>query len=427
MPFPRERPGGSLEVAGPIDADTEWDADTVRVTGDLSLLDGITLSIAAGTRVEFQGHYRLDVQGRLLALGLPQAPITFTSADPAAFAIDSTLSGAWNGLRFMGTPETNGVSRLEHCIIEYAKAARDTALFGPVMLEGFSRLSVVNSIIRHNVADYGAAICCMHSSAPRLIGCLFTDNYAFKAGSVLWCVDSFPRLVNCTLAENSDLNLQIFDPAAPVTSFLSKPQTSSSILWGNATNYFIPAQLYEAKAFYTRDCDVEWGYPGENNIDLDPLFAGDGEHPFRLLADSPCVNAGAADTTGYDLPMLDLAGWERVREGRVDQGAYEFHPGTPVEAPLPAELCYMDNFPNPFNPRTTIRVSPGVSGRVELAIFDVRGRRIATLLDADLDAGIHSVTWQAQDERGRPLPSGLYTARLQSPIGSASLKLILLT
>jgi hypothetical protein len=69
-------------------------------------------------------------------------------------------------------------------------------------------------------------------------------------------------------------------------------------------------------------------------------------------------------------------------------------------------------YPSPFNPRCTVRFSLARASRVRLAAFDLRGRRVATLLDAPRPAGVHRVTWTGTDDAGRPLASGVYVLRL---------------
>ena len=68
--------------------------------------------------------------------------------------------------------------------------------------------------------------------------------------------------------------------------------------------------------------------------------------------------------------------------------------------------------PNPFNPSTTIAFDLPKSGSVDLAIYDVGGRMVKRLAGGVLDAGSHSRVWRGVDADGRPVPSGLYFARL---------------
>ncbi len=76
------------------------------------------------------------------------------------------------------------------------------------------------------------------------------------------------------------------------------------------------------------------------------------------------------------------------------------------------------NYPNPFNPSTTISFDipggPGDHRSTNLSIYDLRGRRIRTLVDRDLEAGRHQVVWDGRDEQGRSIAAGVYIYTLAS-------------
>jgi hypothetical protein len=76
---------------------------------------------------------------------------------------------------------------------------------------------------------------------------------------------------------------------------------------------------------------------------------------------------------------------------------------------LPGPLFLYPNFPNPFNPRTVIRFQNAKSVRVTLAIFDLLGRKIATLADGPMSPGIHETAFDANG-----IPSGVYLCRLSA-------------
>ncbi|MBK7046999.1 MAG: hypothetical protein IPH48_10905 [bacterium] len=69
--------------------------------------------------------------------------------------------------------------------------------------------------------------------------------------------------------------------------------------------------------------------------------------------------------------------------------------------------------PNPFNPRTTIKFDLPVAGHVRLAVFDVAGRLVRTLVDESLLRGNHEAVWDGRDSSGREAGSGSYLARLE--------------
>jgi len=72
------------------------------------------------------------------------------------------------------------------------------------------------------------------------------------------------------------------------------------------------------------------------------------------------------------------------------------------------------NFPNPFNPRTTISIELPEAGAVRLSIFTVDGRLVKTLMDSRLPAGRHDVTWDGRNEEGQLAVSGVYLYRLEA-------------
>jgi hypothetical protein len=93
----------------------------------------------------------------------------------------------------------------------------------------------------------------------------------------------------------------------------------------------------------------------------------------------------------------------------------------PAEGGLPAAYALDQNYPNPFNPSTTIRFSVPVAGHVSLKIFDVLGQEVATLVDDDVVAGVHTTQWKPEG-----VASGMYLYRLQAGTFNESRKLLLL-
>jgi len=78
----------------------------------------------------------------------------------------------------------------------------------------------------------------------------------------------------------------------------------------------------------------------------------------------------------------------------------------------PARLALGANFPNPFNPKTTLRFDLPVKGQVDLAVYDVTGRRVATLATGEMEAGEYELIWNGTDEAGHAVASGVYFSRL---------------
>ncbi len=82
-------------------------------------------------------------------------------------------------------------------------------------------------------------------------------------------------------------------------------------------------------------------------------------------------------------------------------------------ADRPADFQLWPGSPNPFSTATTVRYGLGRTARVKLRLYDVRGRLIRTLVDADKPSGIHTVRWDGRNEVGLSVPNGVYLLTLQ--------------
>ena len=86
----------------------------------------------------------------------------------------------------------------------------------------------------------------------------------------------------------------------------------------------------------------------------------------------------------------------------------------------------LSNYPNPFNPKTSISFSLKEDSKINLEVFDIRGRKVTTLLNSVQSAGIHSVTWEGLDENDHRIGSGIYFYKLTAGNYSKIRKMILL-
>lgn len=82
------------------------------------------------------------------------------------------------------------------------------------------------------------------------------------------------------------------------------------------------------------------------------------------------------------------------------------------EGALPESFAVSQNYPNPFNPSTKINFSLPQAGHVSIKVYNLLGREVETLLDANLKAGLHSVTWAATNSTGENICSGVYFYRV---------------
>ena len=93
---------------------------------------------------------------------------------------------------------------------------------------------------------------------------------------------------------------------------------------------------------------------------------------------------------------------------------------------VPESLALGQNRPNPFNPVTTVSYAVPEAGRVTIAVFNVAGARVRTLVDADDTPGFRAVVWDGTDDAGQALASGVYYCRLTSGGRSEQRAMVLL-
>ncbi len=83
-------------------------------------------------------------------------------------------------------------------------------------------------------------------------------------------------------------------------------------------------------------------------------------------------------------------------------------------APVPDEFSLFQNYPNPFNVETVIEYNLAEDCHVELAIYNVLGQKIKTLVSQHQEAGHNTVRWNGRDDHGNEVASGVYFCQIQA-------------
>ena len=197
-----------------------------------------------------------------------------------------------------------------------------------------SRPTIRNCIIRRNAATGKGAGMSNDLSGVNLINCLFTDNVA-PSGAAIFNFRSAPVITNCTISENTAFVKQ----GGIRNATNDSPTISNSILWGNLDNNSGMEQSAQMNLGigtvlllnYSCVQGLTGLFGGTGNVGEDPRFVdpdgaddlpGTTDDNFRLMADSPLINAG--DPTFLPQPeVTDLDLQTRVQGCRVDMGAYE--------------------------------------------------------------------------------------------------------
>ena len=136
-----------------------------------------------------------------------------------------------------------------------------------------------------------------------------------------------------------------------------------------------------------------------------------------LPEDLSYTNADLLTAADGGFPVGDLnwfpdkkAEWEAWMATSVSSGS-----GSAV----PADFTLAQNYPNPFNPETTIEYALRNSGQVTLTIYNTLGQTVRRLVDKKQTTGAYQVRWDARNDNGEPVPSGIYYYKLQ--VGKQSL------
>ena len=260
--------------------------------------------------------------------------------------------------------------------------------------------SLTNVIITENVTDYfpqfghvGSGISCQGNSSPSLINVTISENTTDDSGGGggVYCSGSSADLLNC-------------------------------ILWNNT-----PQEICVQSGFLIANySDIQGGWSGVGNIDVDPIFVNGPLSDYHLSLNSSCIDAGNPNPQ-YNDPEDPLnpgyALWPALGTVRNDMGAY----GGPVTSgwvgieentirPMLDATRLLEIYPNPFRHSTDIRYQiTDDSKDLVMSIYDVAGRKVRDLTGLiSLIGHQSSVKWDGTDQANRQLGNGVYFITLQT-------------
>ena len=210
----------------------------------------------------------------------------------------------------------------------------------------------------------------------------------------------------------------------------SQPTTVSigNITYGNTNPDLVAFNYIDASGkFDTYVANFDQGQAAALNI---PSFTSggapiiDAERPTfspndgRICLSSPALNALLfydAQTKGlsaatFQQPLFNPRWF--VQGGAV--------PSSAESVEIPTAFRLHDNYPNPFNPTTKIEYEVPSRSHVQLAVYDLLGQLVRTLVNSDHSNGHYSVAWDGTNETGRQVASGMYIYRLEAAGGSGS-------
>ncbi|MCX6827328.1 MAG: M6 family metalloprotease domain-containing protein [candidate division Zixibacteria bacterium] len=168
-------------------------------------------------------------------------------------------------------------------------------------------------------------------------------------------------------------------------------------------NYLVA--LEQADSLFELEKNLSVGNAG------DP-FPGNTANTIFSPLTAPNSNSYAGDNTYVSVSNISPSGSTMTADFQVSLVSDIEHPGDGL---LPREIALGQNYPNPFNPSTNIEVYLPAGTNLTLAVYDILGRTVNTILDGYYSAGSIRAKWNGTDHNGQPLPSGVYFYELKTP------------
>jgi parallel beta-helix repeat protein len=189
--------------AGNVSGTWTFAGSPYLIQGAIMIPNDSSLIIEPGVTVNFQGSYKLYVQGRVLAIGAVADSITFTAAD--------TTIG-WLGIQFDNTPTTNDTSKFFYCKLQYSKTTSSSSKQGAFYL-GFSKVIISNCHISNCSA-----------------------NTSVGGSAAIFCDGGSPIITHNLISNNTTTNIGALN-AGGIYCWLSSPVISNNIISNNSSNY----------------------------------------------------------------------------------------------------------------------------------------------------------------------------------------------
>ena len=137
--------------------------------------------------------------------------------------------------------------------------------------------------------------------------------------------------------------------------------------------------------------------------------------------------SGVASLTIPTLPGADAVTVTSTAHNRLPAVTYANTVGTHGEESAGLPAFYLNGvYPNPVTSTASIGFSTQAAGIADIAVFDITGRRVSTIHFGNVEAGIHSITWNGAGAQGRPVPDGLYFVTLTTPAGTRTQSFVML-
>ncbi|MBC8192503.1 MAG: T9SS type A sorting domain-containing protein [Candidatus Marinimicrobia bacterium] len=298
------------------------------------------------------------------------------------------------------------------------------ASYGFIYIEnaaGIGPVELANIRIINNYSNWctGLSILGGEVSVNNLV---ITGNQGIT-GIGVWGGTGHIYIDSSTIAgNNKSVQYPQYSAGILIESGLYQMHINNSIIWNDSIPEInILGNESDSTIVYSAYSDIQGGqdsiYIGtdananiqwlEGNIDADPLFCHPTGGDFHLAENSPCAGAGE---DGVNMGAFDVGCTVGLKNDSHNPNHYALH----------------QNYPNPFNPTTNINYSLPEHSAVKLAVFNILGQELMTLLNEVQQAGNYKVQWSGLDKSGTPASTGVYFCRLEAGDYRQTIKMIYL-
>jgi len=362
---------------------------------------------------------------------VPADYVTIQEGLNAAIDGDTVLVADGTYYENISWPTTNDIELIgsgdENCIIDGDSLASVISFNYDLGVIIDSTTLITGFTIQNGGGETGGGIFCWDSS-PSLTDVTITGNSVSQVGGgIFFENNSNPTLINVTIANNSSHRA-----GGGIFCWGSNPSLVNSVLWNDSPQEIYLYEYHDLNSIMIAYSDIQGGenaietndngtvYWEEGNIDLNPMFVDSID--FNLQEGSPCIEAGTAIFVFEDDTLVNMSEDEYIGNA-PDMGAFEssYTASVKDKPQLPGKFALHQNYPNPFNPITTITYHLPQSSHVQLAVYNVAGQLVETLLNEHETIGYHSIVWDASS-----ISTGVYFYRIEAGEFSAVKKCIIL-
>ncbi len=215
--------------------------------------------------------------------------------------------------------------------------------------------------------------------------------------------------------------------ADPFTFWDSAPDSAYSV---DNLSPCAPLGLAGEQSYYPAGLELTWSPNSEVDLgnyniyrDTDPTFEPGADNLLATTCDTMTLDGDYTGETGYcyKVAAVDIHGNE---SGYALLCVYEVTGEEPM--PIPDATFLSQNFPNPFNPNTTIAFGLKSDGFVNLSVYNAAGQLVTVLINESRPAGPYATAWNGKAENGSPAASGVYFYKLETEEFAKTRKMILL-